>query len=240
MTTSPQTDSDLSIPILPYLFPETERPLLVILASLALAKIFDKTNTGFIATLLQKAYPFSRPGFQVDVLGAVVDQVSLPAGIHENKDFGWRHPHPPGLDGLSFLSTSAKNAGLDLWNEGDSVSQSDDVGPATLSFNLRCPADQPVTSPDSGSSSLSSCTIDLPLANTVFQNGRTSTLCAQAWSVTGQSDDSQRLNTNADANFQLTKNRELDHKTVRLSSIDVNDLSVNSGGRHFTALTPSR
>ena len=154
------------------------------------------------ARLLEDGHPFcsclaaqaisSIEPHQVDLLAAVVDGVTAPvisAGNHSAEQNGFRENGA--FEGISIMLTSSEIATPDLWStrqwpeeqQSPTVQQtctlsfefaggSVDVGGAPLPYELVPP---------------SSRRLQLPVSNTIFQNGNTSTLLAQRWTLANAS-----------------------------------------------------
>ncbi|KAI4258477.1 MAG: hypothetical protein L6R42_005079 [Xanthoria sp. 1 TBL-2021] len=143
----------------------------------------------FIPDLLRQTYQGWVKGQTLDVLVAVVDRISSPASKVKNA-------HSVALSagevnysgkGISALLTDSETAAPDLWSQHGSrqgEATSTIRRRSTLSFQFGpnkesiAPAEQ-----NASPKSFQSKTIKLPVANTVFHNGRESTIQAQRWIV---------------------------------------------------------
>ncbi|MCJ1483186.1 hypothetical protein MMC06_003353 [Schaereria dolodes] len=127
---------------------------------------------------------------ELDVLIAVVDRISSPSTHILRQAKLDPLNKTMSSEGISVLVTDSKKAAPDLWSTRKEAYESE-----TTSIQQRCTLSfqfQPSTHDISASFRrhwtpvpYSSQTLDLPLTNTLFQNGRTSTLEAQRWAVTG-------------------------------------------------------
>lgn len=143
----------------------------------------------FIPDLLRQTYRGWVKGQTLDVLVAVVDRISLPASSIKKADtlvLTERVVDYSGK-GISVLLTDSETAAPDLWSQHESRQQeaaSTKRRRSTLSFQFG-PNKEPVYAAEqcAENKSFQSKTIKLPVANTVFHNGRESTIQAQRWIV---------------------------------------------------------
>ncbi|KAI4285485.1 MAG: hypothetical protein L6R38_000582 [Xanthoria sp. 2 TBL-2021] len=143
----------------------------------------------FIPDLLRQTYQGWVKGQTLDVLVAVVDRISSPASKIKNA-------HTVALStgevnysgkGISALLTDSETAAPDLWSQHESrqgEATSTIRRRSTLSFQFG-PNKESISPAEQSASpkSFQSKTIKLPVANTVFHNGRESTIQAQRWIV---------------------------------------------------------
>ncbi|CAO1597735.1 hypothetical protein XANCAGTX0491_001533 [Xanthoria calcicola] len=174
---------------LPYRSLAYEKPqLLVLLVTPSYVRILAEGNR-FIPDLLRQTYRGWVKGRTVDVLVAVVDRISLPASSIKKADtlaLTERVVDYSGK-GISVLLTDSETAAPDLWSQHESRQQeaaSTKRRRSTLSFQFG-PNKEPVyvAEQSAENKSFQSKTIKLPVANTVFHNGRESTIQAQRWIV---------------------------------------------------------
>ena len=176
--------------------------MFVVLATPSLASIFDN-GSKFLRTLLQNSYRDIKGKVTVQILGAIVDQVSLPSqmsGVHEVSS---RCFNTNGMEGLSIYVAhrSLATAGtkyIDADPEVDSSSGNPTAktegtgaeGQRSLTFILSPSESFKGSHSPNFYAPLHEYRIRVPLTNTVFVNGRESTLSRQVWSVYQQPDDS--------------------------------------------------
>ena len=127
---------------------------------------------------------------QVDLMAAVVDGIPFP----KNTSLG-RSPELESVvkdgsaEGISILLTDTESAAPDLWSNQPRKLRCTTNGTVTFQFEAKSDDVEGTTQPtDATKQSWQS--FQLPVANTLFQNGHTSTLLAQRWipstvSVTG-------------------------------------------------------
>ena len=149
-------------------------------------KIFGEGDR-FIPDLLRQTYGGWAKGQILDVLVAVVDRISSPANqithAHTVTIFRGEEISYSGK-GISALLVNSETAAPDLWSHGESEregARSIKGQRSSLSFQFG-PNKEPVDN-TSTAKSFQSKTIRLPVANTVFNNGRESTIQAQRWIV---------------------------------------------------------
>ena len=117
---------------------------------------------------------------QVDLVAAVVDGIPFP----KNSASG----HTPELEsvmkdgsaeGISVLLTDTESAMPDLWSTQPQRLRCPTIG--TITFQFEAKLDLNCTAPPTNPPKQVWQSFQLPVANTLFQNGRTSTLLAQRW-----------------------------------------------------------
>lgn len=131
---------------------------------------------------------------QVDLMAAVVDGIPFPkntaSGRSPELESAVKHGS---AEGISVLLTDTESATPDLWLTQPRKDCCPTIGTVTFQFEARlddveCTA-QPIDRPKQAWQSF-----QLPIANTIFQNGHTSTLIAQRWiRSTASATDSQML-----------------------------------------------
>lgn len=143
----------------------------------------------FIPDLIRQTYHGWSRGQLLDVLVAVVDRIAPPTSRIKNVD---TVPLASGEvnyngKGLSVLLTDSETATPGLWSQSESR-QGDATSAlrrrSTLSFQFG-PNKESLHPAEANAApkSFQSKTIKLPVANTVFQNGRESSIQAQRWIV---------------------------------------------------------
>ncbi|KAL8709598.1 MAG: hypothetical protein Q9220_005690 [cf. Caloplaca sp. 1 TL-2023] len=166
--------------------PRRKTPLLMILVSPVYTRLLND-GVPFVPDLLRQIYLYLETGQAVDVVVAVVDGISFPAR-HANYH-SEAEAHKTNTEytrnGISCILLETENAAPDLWStvsQGDNEHVSTTQQRSTLSFQFAAPI----------SESYSSKVFTLPVANTIFQNGRESTIQAQRWAVGEQSEQSEQ------------------------------------------------
>lgn len=227
----------------------------MILATPSLTHIFDPSN-GFIARTLKKLYTRFENSINVDILGAVVDQISFPATAEHIQPVSYKHPYVSGLEGLSILITNHPAAGLNLWGASEDRSTPSLSNPAfgEEGFPRRNPVSEGSTIPNGGNPSIIAFTmrsyddfskrvagqyvaplvrhtVQLPLTNTIFRNGRPATLMGQRWKV--QKTPAGGIEAN------MTQERHLSHATVNIQ-LDDPHTPLEPNFQKWHALTPPR
>ncbi|KAL8767969.1 MAG: hypothetical protein Q9209_005640 [Squamulea sp. 1 TL-2023] len=143
----------------------------------------------FIPDLLRQTYQGWVKGQIIDVLAAVVDRISYPTSKVKNAltvAVSTGEVNYSGK-GISVLMTDSESAAPDLWSQGGNVKEeatSTVRSRSTLSFHFGAnrelvdPPGENVTA-----KSFQSKTVKLPVANTIFHNGRETSIQAQRWVV---------------------------------------------------------
>ena len=150
----------------------------------------------FIPSLLRLAVETTKLWQEFDILAAVVDRIprkgsTIPYGLRGGHAVGAasspRIRMEDGLEGISVAVLDSDVAAPDLWSPRDMSNERETMTiqqRCTLSFSLPpSPGVRTQLSDDSASQPLVKRVIQLPVANTLFQNGRTSTLFAQRWNL---------------------------------------------------------
>ncbi|KAL8948493.1 MAG: hypothetical protein Q9222_005325 [Ikaeria aurantiellina] len=132
----------------------------------------------FIPDLLRQIYLNLKADQAIDVVVAVVDGISFPAHYGNNESEIEAQKTSTGYtgNGISCIYLETEHAAPDLWSEGskgDDEHTSTTQQQSTLSFQFETPTAR----------SYLSKVITLPVANTIFHNGRESTIQAQRWIV---------------------------------------------------------
>ncbi|KAL9026591.1 MAG: hypothetical protein Q9196_004764 [Gyalolechia fulgens] len=166
----------------------TETPLAVLLLTPSHFKLLGEDST-FIPDLLSQTHENLIHGQELDVLVAVVDKISYP-GYRQKSDIeSERCRQDIGYtgNGISVLLLDSESAAPDLWAERSLTDQKDGSHPSrrgALAFRFEASRTslEGTQRPPSNGLDLSR-TIKLPVANTIFNNGRLSTVKAQRWIV---------------------------------------------------------
>ncbi|KAL9005583.1 MAG: hypothetical protein Q9188_001631 [Gyalolechia gomerana] len=166
----------------------TETPLAVLLLTPSHLKLLGEDDT-FIPDLLSQTHENLTRGQELDVLLAVVDKISYPGynlkldALREKcrQDIGYSG------NGVSVLLLDSESAAPDLWAERsltDPKDWSHTSRRSTLAFQFNASGTSLLKTgrPPLRGLNLSK-TIKLPVANTIFNNGRLSTVKAQRWIV---------------------------------------------------------
>lgn len=175
--------------------PPGKTPLIVLLVTPSHIKLL-KNDAVLVPEIVRKAFHSHDIGQEFHVLAAVVDRVThTKSNLPESSNF-MKEPQLDGDEGISVCILESETGAPDLWarkqpgaKETMSIQQR-----STISFLLQPHHEivearinemppQPVTSR----------LIQLPVANTLFCNGKTSTILAQRWVVTSTQDSGPEL-----------------------------------------------
>lgn len=178
--------------------PKGSIPLLAILITPAhIAMVHDMAD--IVPKFLRQVFEIHKEGLHFDVLTAVVDRIPYPTFTKED-DQARRQTLvagcPPGMlvedgiEGMSFAVLDSKSAAPDLWSarlEPGEVETMSIQQRYTLSFafpltTISIPA---FADGKERTQSLVSRVLQLPVANTLFQIGKTSLMRAQRWRSQG-------------------------------------------------------
>ena len=209
-------------------------------------KLLDQ-NLGFISDVLRHVFQAPEDGQHLDVVAAVVDRIPCPSHarpikLPESQISTVNVASQPclenGSEGISFAVLDSVAAAPDLWSIGTGPEEQDSTSiqqRCTLSFELPPIAIHP--SPfggKEGSQHLVSRMLQLPVANTLFQNGKTATLIAQRW----------RLRHVPQSSFALSCVRETSLPRLKLRTTDAfSNQGTDFDQRltsHLTQITPTR
>lgn len=175
-------------------------PLVVLLVTPAHISLLDH-GSSFIPSLLRLAVETTKPWQDFDLLAAVIDRIPQP---RSNRSYGLRDNHAAdvdtadvdssqerrseyGLEGISVAVLDSEAAAPDLWSPRKTSNERE-----TMTIQQRCtlsftfppnPGVRSQISDKSTSQPLVQRTLQLPVANTLFQNGATFTLFAQRWNL---------------------------------------------------------
>lgn len=167
----------------------------MLLVTPAHIRLLDDGST-FIPSLLRLAVETTSPGQEFDVLAAVVDRIpqtksttsyrlraSLAASMNTSPSTQMKY----GLEGISVAVLVSEVAAPDLWSPRSGPNEQETMSiqqRCTLSFSLPpSPGVRTQLSEKSVSQPLVQRMLQIPVANTLFHNGKTSTLFAQRWNL---------------------------------------------------------
>lgn len=172
-------------------------PLVVLFVTPAHIRLLDgdsESDNAFIPSLLQLAFEQTKPWQEFDLLAAVVDRIPLTSSGTSYRVKGSHTPDVDtpskpclgdGFEGISVAVLDSETAAPDLWSPRDRPKERETMTiqqRCTLSFSLPPSPGEPTQLSDKAvSQPLVKRMLQLPVANTLFQNGRTSTLFAQKW-----------------------------------------------------------
>ena len=153
----------------------------MILVTSPLTNLLDSHNP-FVSNVLRQVFANPEVGQEFHVLAAVVDRLPPPpAHVLRAPDLGFVKTSSVqgGFDGVSVLVGKSERLAPDLWSDQAS---SPDRPPGALFFQC-----DPSSFPDKVFFRRPevSWTVELALANTLFQNGHAFTLLAQRWNLEG-------------------------------------------------------
>ena len=198
-------------------------PLVVLLVTPAHIRLLDG-DSAFILSLLQTAVEKANPWQEFDLLAAVVDRIPQTSSISSYQSQGSHAADADaspeiraedGSEGISVAILDSRAAAPDLWSLKDVLNERETMTiqqRCTLSFSLPPnPGMRTQISDKSASQPLVERLLQLPVANTVFQNGRTSTLFAQKWVVS--------FHTESTSEHMSSEKTWLPHQTVHMDTI---------------------
>ena len=175
-------------------------------------------DSAFILSLFQSTVEKTKPWQEFDLLAAVVDRIpqTRSRGSHPaDADASPEIRAEDGFEGISVAILDSQAAAPDLWSLKDMSNERETMTiqqRCTLSFSLPpSPGMRTQISDKSASQPLVERMLQLPVANTVFQNGRTSTLFAQKWVVSFR----------AESTFEHMNSEKtwLPHQTVHMDTV---------------------
>jgi hypothetical protein len=187
-------------------------------------------DSKFISNVMKEIFYGLPRSYRVDVLAAIVDEIAVPPkpGIAEVYLGDSITCH--GQEGLSIRVSELESTATNLWSPGDRISQRhSEEDTATLSFSFVTHGNSDVeTHPDITVSR----TVQLPLANTLFQNGLPSTMLAQSWELMHDPDSNLR--------WVCTKRMNLKHQELIIRNRIPASLPVMHIPRRAVNLGPPR
>lgn len=170
-------------------------PLVVLLVTPAHIRLLDDGST-FISSLLRLAVETTEPRQDFDLLAAVVDRIPQ---TRSTTPYRLRDSHVAdvaslpetrienGSEGISVAVLDSEAAAPDLWSPRKISNERETMTiqqRCTLSFSLPPnPGVRTQLSDKTVSQPLVERKLQLPVANTLFQNGKTSTLFVQRWNL---------------------------------------------------------
>ena len=200
-----------------------ETPLVVLLVTPAHIRLLDG-DSDFILSLFKTAVEKAKPWQEFDLLAAVVDRIPQTSSTSSNRSRGSHAADADaspeiraedGSEGISVAVLDSRAAAPDLWSLKDMSNERETMTiqqRCTLSFSLPpSPGMRTQISDKSTSQPLVERMLQLPVANTVFQNGRTSTLFAQKWVVSFRAESTSE--------HMSSEKTWLPHQTVHMDTI---------------------
>ena len=206
-------------------------------------------DSAFIPSLLQLAVEQTKPRQEFDLLAAVVDRIPQTSSTTSHRlqgshaadvDVSPKTRVEDGSEGISVAILDSEAAAPDLWSPRNMSNERETVTiqqRATLAFSLPpSPGMRTNISDKSASQPLVKRVLQLPVANTLFQNGRTSTLFAQKWVLSfGREPTSENLSS---------EKTWLPQQTVHMDAIFADEgmrLQLDTLVRsHLVPVTPAR
>ena len=172
-------------------------------------RLLDDDST-FVPSLLRLAVEITKPWQEFDLLAAVIDRIPQTRStqsygtqdIHAaDVDYSPRKRMEDGFEGISVAILDSEAATPDLWSPKSTSKERETMTiqqRCTISFALPpSPGVRTQLSDNSASQPLVKRVLQLPVANTIFQNGRTSTLFAQRWNLqSSKSSTSEHVSSN--------------------------------------------
>ena len=220
----------------------------MLLVTPAHIRLLDDGNP-FIPSLLQLAVEKPKSWQHYDLLAVVVDRIPQNRSSASYRSRGGhaadvgssqRTRVEDGFQGISMAVLDSEAAVPDLWSPRDTPHERETMTiqqRCTLSFSLPpSPGVRTQLSDKSASQPLVKRMLQLPVANTLFQNGRTSTLFAQKWEIKSREESTPE--------HLSSKRTWLPQQTIDMGSIFIDegmriqlDHFVHS---HLTPITPAR
>lgn len=181
-------------------------------------------DSAFIPSLFQTAVEKAKPWQEFDLLAAVVDRIPQTSSTSSYRSRGSHAADAEaspdiraedGSEGISVAILDSRAAAPDLWSIKDISNERETMTiqqRCTLSFSLPpSPGMRTQIFDKSASQPLVERMLQLPVANTVFQNGRTSTLFAQKWVVSFRAEFTSE--------HMSSEKTWLPHQTVHMDTI---------------------
>lgn len=181
----------------------------MLLVTPAHIRLLDDNST-FVPSILRLAVETTKPWQEFDLLAAVIDRIpqttSTPSyGTQDSHaadaNYSPRKRLEDGFEGISVAILDSEAATPDLWSPKSTSKERETMTiqqRCTISFALPpSPGVRTQLSDISASQPLVKRVLQMPVANTLFQNGRTSTLFAQRWNLqSSQSSTSEHVSSN--------------------------------------------
>ncbi len=220
----------------------------MLLVTPAHIQLLDDGST-FIPSLLRLAVETIKPWQEFDLLAAVIDRIPQPRSTTPHRLQGShatvvdslpRTRVEDGFEGISVAVLDSEVAAPDLWSPRKISNERETMTiqqRCTLSFSLPpSPGVRTQLSDKSVSQPLVKRMLQLPVANTLFQNGKTSTLFAQRWNLQfGEESTSGHVSS--------------DKTSLPQQTVEMGALFANEGTRlhldhlvhsHLVPITPAR
>lgn len=227
--------------------PPDRVPLLVVLVTPAHLQLLDDGSI-FIPLLLERTIGLSPPGQVSDVMVAVVDRIphmnSTNRGSASQDDTAADASQSgvlprDGQEGISVAVLDSTSAAPDLLSPREKSNERETMTiqqRCTVSFSIPPSIHVFTTSQKRGYQALVPRKLQLPVANTLFLNGKTSTLYAQRWILQPVEDK------DAAPIWILTKRTSLPRQDLNMANFfPIKDKSPDhSLYSHLTRITPSR
>lgn len=200
-------------------------PLVVLLVTPSRLELLDD-ESAFIPKLLALLFSNPKKSPELDILVAVIDKIPYPR--HKLGGTIGEFPNHNGYEGISVLIGESERVAPDLWDARDRVGERETMTtqqPSTLSFLLE-PSAAEMTNIAAKTLKWNafSYELQLPMANTLFQNGQRSTLYAERWKT-----------SESDTGFSRVRKVFLSQQTLHLGSIFPN---IHKEFKLDTMLTP--
>jgi hypothetical protein len=156
-------------------------PLVILLITPSHMKFLDDGDS-FMPRLLSKIFPSPKLNTEFDIVAAVVDRIA-----HPSYNYGVRSEveHRAGFEGVSVATTYSRLAAPDLWHPGDGEEETGATAALqhpflTFRFPVEASRVYSATAPKPLLSTMSR-DLQIPVANTLFHNGRHGTMFATRW-----------------------------------------------------------
>ncbi|MCJ1479267.1 hypothetical protein MMC13_007952 [Lambiella insularis] len=157
-----------------------QTPIVLVLVTPSLAGLFDDDDHHTIPNLLCQIFAPGQPIQKVDVVAAVVDRISYPSGIEPSGIT--QEPVLRGSEGLSILVADSEHVAPHLWSvEHQASEQEGRLEEQQSSVSFKFFSNERGPSIGTPNKQYTIHTLELALANTLFQTGRSSTITVQRW-----------------------------------------------------------
>lgn len=176
-------------------------PLLVVLLTPGHIRLLDECGETIGNHLRNVCSEAER---HVNVLIAVVDSIPLVAPSENIMGLSQRDPPNQGSEGISVAYLDSEVGAPDLWSRREVSKERD-----TMTAQQRCSISFAIR--ESNSSGIRWQKVQLPLASTLFLNGKTSTLLAQRW-VRSPSNEGHKL-----CHFSLVEEKALPEQVINIT-----------------------
>ena len=204
---------------------EPRTPLVVLLLTPGHIGMLDVPRKG-IVSLLFRTFPKPKDDRRIDVLIAVVDRIPR---VDSTSNRSYPPPHDvvnEGSEGISVAVLDSEVAAPDLWSPREMSTERDSMTieqRCSISFALRDSRHPKKLEK-----------FQLPVANTLFLNGKTSTLVAQHWV--------QHSSNNENPRFEFVEQKSLPEQVLNMTfGIAPNDVGMQLSLRcHLERITTPR